>query len=113
MEINQRIKEARLAMNLKQSDFAKALCSSSSFISDIENEYRKANDRIIKLVSMVFGINENWLKTGKGNMFYKSPEEKSKRLINIFNELPPDYQDFALLHLERLLDLKKKQKNYN
>jgi len=59
---------------------------------------------------MVFGINKNWLKNGEGEMFYKSPDEKINRLVNIFNELPPDFQDFALLHLDRLLDLRKKQK---
>jgi len=108
MEVNQRIKEARKTLNLAQKDFAKALCVSSSFLSDIENGYRKANDRLLKLASMVFGINETWLKTGEGEMFYKSPDEKINQLVSIFNELPPDFQDFALLHLEMLLDLKKK-----
>ena len=60
---------------------------------------------------MVFGINENWLKNGEGEMFHKSPEEKINRLVNIFNELPPDFQDFALIHLERLLDLRNKHQS--
>lgn len=110
MEISQRIKEARKTLNMSQKDFAKAMCLSNSYIADIENDYRKANDRIIKLASMIFGINENWLKTGKGDMFYKSPDEKINRLVSIFNELPGDFQDFALLHIERLLELKKKQR---
>jgi len=109
MEINQRLKEARLALKMPQKDFAKALCLSGSFLSDVENNYRKINDRLIKLASMVFGISENWLKSGEGEMFHKSPEEKTNRLVNIFNELPPDFQDFALIHLERLLDLRYKQ----
>jgi len=109
MEINQRIKEARKALNLPQRDFARAMCLSNSYLADIENDHRKANDRIVKLASMVFGINENWLKTGKGEIFYKSPSEKISRLVSIFNELPADFQDFALLHIERLLELKKRQ----
>ena len=109
MEINQRFKEARIALNKQQKDFAKLLCVSSSFISDIENNYRNVNDRFIKLTSMVFGISENWLKTGEGEMFYKSPDEKANRLVSVFNELPPDFQDFALLHLEKLLELRKKR----
>jgi len=110
MNVNQRFKEARIALKMAQKDFAEALCLSSSFLSDIENEYRKVNSRLIKLASMVFGINENWLKTGKGAMFYKSPTEKTNRLVSIFNELPLEFQDFALLHLEKLLELRKKQK---
>jgi len=110
MDINKRLMEARKALNMPQKDFAKALYISSGFLSDIEKNRRRVNDRFIKLVSMVFGINENWLKNGEGEMFHKSPDEKVKRLVNIFNELPPDFQDFALLHLDRLLDLRNKQK---
>jgi transcriptional regulator with XRE-family HTH domain len=113
MSVNQRFREARKALKLSQKDFAKALCLSNTYIADIENDHRRVNDRIIKLVSMVFGINENWLKTGEGEVFYKSPDEKITRLVNIFNELPGDFQDFALMHVERLLDLRKKTKQEN
>jgi transcriptional regulator with XRE-family HTH domain len=109
MEVNQRLKIARKALNISQKDFAKAMCISNSYLADIENDYRKANDRIIRLASMIYGINENWLKNGEGEMFYKSPDEKITRLVNIFNELPADFQDFVLAHIERLLELKKKQ----
>ena len=110
MSVNRRVKEARKALNLSQKDFAKAMCLSNSYIADIENDHRKVNDRIIKLASMIFGINEDWLKSGIGEMFYKSPDEKITRLVSIFNELPADFQDFVLMHIERLLDLRKKQK---
>ena len=110
MDVNQRLMEARKALRIPQKDFAKALCVSSSFLSDVEKKRRKANDRFLKLVSMVFGISEEWLKSGKGEMLHKSPDEKINRLVSIFNELPPDFQDFALSHLDRLLELRKKQK---
>jgi transcriptional regulator with XRE-family HTH domain len=109
MNVNQRIKEARKAMKMTQIDFAKAMCISNGYLADIENDSRKANDRIIKLASMIFGINEDWLKNGVGEMFYKSPQEKITRLVSIFNELPADFQDFVLLHIERLLELRKNQ----
>ena len=108
MSVNSRFREARKTLNLSQKDFAKAMCLSNSYVSDIENDLRKANDRIVKLASMIFGISENWLKTGQGEMFYKSPDEKITRLVSIFNELPADFQDFVLMHIERLLDLQKK-----
>jgi transcriptional regulator with XRE-family HTH domain len=107
MTVNQRIQVARKALKMPQKDFARAICISNSYLADIEGGYRKANDRIVKLCSLIFGINESWLKTGKGDMFYKSPDEKVSRLVSIFNELPADYQDFVLFHIERLLELKK------
>jgi transcriptional regulator with XRE-family HTH domain len=109
MSVNQRIKEARKALKMSQLDFARAMCISNGYLSDIENDSRRANDRIVKLASMIFGINENWLKNGDGEMFYKSSDEKITRLVSIFNELPADYQDFVLLHIERLLKLREDQ----
>jgi transcriptional regulator with XRE-family HTH domain len=107
MGVNQRIKEARKALKMSQIDFAKAMCISNSYLADIENDYRKANDRIVKLASMIFGINENWLKNGNGVMFCRSPDEKVTRLVSIFNELPVDFQNFVLNHIELLLELRK------
>ena len=106
MTANARIKEARKKLNISQKDFAAAICLSNTYLADLENEVRKANDRIIKLCSMVFGISETWLKNGEGDMFYKSPDEKIARLVNTFNKLPLDYQDYALEQLEGLLKLR-------
>ncbi|MDR2143074.1 MAG: hypothetical protein LBP29_01735, partial [Treponema sp.] len=52
---------------------------------------------------------ENWLKTGEGEMFYKSPDEKITRLVSIFNELPVDFQDYVLDQIENLLKLRNRQ----
>jgi len=109
MSINKRIKEARLVLNMQQKDFAAAISLSNTYLASIENEARKANDRIIKLCSMVFGINETWLKEGTGEMFYKSPDVKITRLVSIFNKLPLNFQDYALEQLEGLLKLRDKK----
>ena len=106
MTTNQRIREARKTLKMSQKDFANAICISNTYLADVENESRKANDRIIKLCSMVFGISETWLKDGKGDMFYKSTDEKITRLVSIFNKLPIDYQNYALEQLEGLIKLK-------
>ena len=109
MTIGERIREARKTLNMSQKDFGAAISVSNTYLAAIENETRKANDRIIKLCSMVFGISETWLKEGKGEMFYKSPDEKITRLVNIFNKLPVDFQDYALRQLEELLKLRGKK----
>jgi transcriptional regulator with XRE-family HTH domain len=109
MSINQRIKEARKTLNMSQKDFATAICLSNTYLAGIENEVRKANDRIIKLCSLVFGISESWLKEGKGDMFYKSPDKKITQLVSIFNKLPLNFQDYALEQLEGLLKLRGKK----
>jgi transcriptional regulator with XRE-family HTH domain len=109
MSINERIREARKTLKMSQKDFAAAICISNTYLADVENGSRKANDRIIKLCSMVFGISETWLKEGKGDIFYKSPDEKITRLVSTFNKLPLSFQDYALEQLEGLLKLKGKK----
>jgi len=94
---------------MSQKDFAAAISLSNTYLAGIENEVRRVNDRIIKLCSMVFGISETWLKEGKGDIFYKSPDEKTTRLVSVFNKLPLDFQDYALRQLEGLLMLKGKK----
>ena len=107
MTVNKRIRELREALNLSQTDFSKAICVSNSYTGEIENEHRIANDRIIRLISLTFGANEKWLKTGKGEMFNSSPIEKKERILNLFNELSPQFQDYALVVVDRLLKLQK------
>jgi transcriptional regulator with XRE-family HTH domain len=92
---------------MSQKDLAKGICISNSYLADVENDYRKANDRVVKLISITYGVSERWLKDGEGEMFYKAPDEKMTRLVSIFNELPPDFQDYALEQLEGLLKLRK------
>jgi len=94
---------------MSQKSFASAIALSNTYLAGIENGVRKANDRIVKLCSMVFGISEVWLKEGKGDMFYKSPDEKITRLVSVFNKLPLNFQDYALEQLEGLLKLRGKK----
>jgi transcriptional regulator with XRE-family HTH domain len=113
MTENARIRQARKTLKISQKDFAKSICISNTYLADVENESRKSNDRIIKLVSMVYGVSEKWLKEGIEPMFYKSPEEKITKLVSIFNELPSDFQDYVLEQIEKLLILRKNQNPKN
>ena len=36
-------------------------------------------------------------------MFYKTPDEKLQRMISLFNELPPKFQDYVMVQVEALL----------
>ena len=107
MTVNERIKAARVAINMKQIDFAKAIFVSNGYVADLEHGHSIVNDRIIHLISIVFGINEEWLKTGAGAMFNKTPEQKMERIMNLFNELNPHFQDYALKQIDQLIELQK------
>jgi transcriptional regulator with XRE-family HTH domain len=105
MTISKRIRQLRKTLNMSQVEFAKAIFISNGYIAELEGEHRRVNDRILHLISLNFGVNEKWLKTGEGSMFYKTPSEKLQRMINLFNELPPKYQDYVMLQVEQLLNV--------
>lgn len=103
MTANERIRQARKTLKLSQAEFAKAIVISNGYVAELECGHKRANDRIVRLVSLTFGVSEQWLKTGKGDMFYKTPDEKLQRMISLFNELPPKFQDYVMVQVEALL----------
>ena len=107
MTVSDRIRQARKTLKMSQPDFAKAIFISKGYIAELECNHRRANDRIIHLICLTFGISERWLKTGDGEMFYKSSDEKFRRMTILFNALPPNFQDFVLQQMEQLLHATK------
>jgi transcriptional regulator with XRE-family HTH domain len=105
MTVNKRIRQARQALNMTQTDFSKAIYVSSGYTAEIENEHRVANDRIIHLICLTFGVNEQWLKTGNGEMFSTSPIERKERILSLFDELNPRFQEYALSVIDQLVKL--------
>jgi transcriptional regulator with XRE-family HTH domain len=102
--INQRIKEIKEKMGLNQRDFSKLLSLSGGYISGIEVNLRNVNDRIIKLIVFEFGVNEEWLRFGKGKMFMEKGRSNGKAslMLSLFNSLPSHYQDVVLGTIESL-----------
>jgi len=109
MTVNERIRQLRQALDMYQTDFSKAIRVSNSYTGEIENGHRTANDRIIRLICLTFGASETWLKTGEGEMFVSSAAEKRDRILHLFNELNPEFQDFALSVVDRLLLLQNQK----
>jgi transcriptional regulator with XRE-family HTH domain len=107
MTVSDRIRQARKALDMSQVEFARAICVSNGYIAELEGDFRKVNDRITRLISLTFGISEAWLKDGAGDMFHKAPDEKLQRMISLFNELPPKFQDYVMLQIEQLLAVTK------
>jgi transcriptional regulator with XRE-family HTH domain len=108
--INQRIRQVRVTLELNQRKFSTLLSLSSGYIAGIEAEVRVVNGRLIKLIVAEFGVSEEWLKTGKGDMF-NSPkvDEKSAKLISLFNDFTPKYKEalFGIIDILRNLEGKE------
>jgi len=105
MNISKRIRHLRKTLNMSQIDFAKSIYISNGYIAELECEHRKVNDRIIHLISLTFGVNEKWLRTGEGDIFFKAHGVKLQRMVSLFNELPPKFQDYVMLQIEQLIKM--------
>jgi transcriptional regulator with XRE-family HTH domain len=105
MTINERIKEIRLALKKSQREFAKSVYISNGYLSEIETGHKEVKTRLIHLIANAFSVNTHWLLSGEGRMFNSTPEEKMERMIGLFNELYPEYQDFVLRQIDELIEL--------
>jgi transcriptional regulator with XRE-family HTH domain len=111
MTVNKRIKEVRHTLKMTQPQFAKAIYISKGYIAGLESEYRPANDRIIHLIAITFGVSEVYLKTGEGEMFNKAPTDKKAQILSLFDELNPQFQDYVLTVVSQLLKVQQEHRN--
>lgn len=105
--MNKRLKEARLKLGLKQGKFADQLGLKQSSYSMMENGKCKLRDSVIKSVCLCFCINEEWLKTGKGEMFVDDKE--LQLLLESASKLSAKNQRYLLSIAETML----KEQNEN
>lgn len=84
--MNERIKQLRAELNLSQRQLAKYLGITNTAVSKIENGENKLSEQNIIIICTTFNVNEEWLRTGEGNIFignrypYKSINERMKVL---------------------------------
>lgn len=95
MDINERFKELRKALGLSQEELGNKIGLSKSGISNIESGTRNVTDKHIKLICSEFPINEDWLRTGTGEMFLKTSSDTMEQLKKEFDL---DEFSFKLVH---------------
>ena len=67
--VGQRIKELRKMLGLSQREFAERIGKSLNAIQKWESGDRIPSEPALKLIAKEFGVSEEWLKTGEGEMF--------------------------------------------
>lgn len=88
--MNGRIKELRKAMNLSQEKFGELLGITKSGVSDIESGRRKVTDQHVIMLANN-GVSEEWLRTGKGNMFV--PKSKDEEIAEMLADIQKSGED--------------------
>lgn len=82
MDLQTRIKETRKALNLTQEKFADSLGIPKRTFIAYECGQNPIPERLIISICAVHGVNEQWLRTGEGEMFPPmAPDMKVAKLL--------------------------------
>ncbi len=109
-EIKDRIKNLRKELNLTQEDFSKKLGLARNSIASYETGRREPTNAIIVSICREFDVNEDWLRTGEGEMFIQIPEEDETAAL-VYDLLGPDKESFYDIVLEIIKAYKKLSPN--
>lgn len=92
--MNERLKMIRKSLGLNQTEFGEKVGLRQSTITGYENGSRKPKDAIIRTICNTYRVNEEWLRTGTGEMFIEmSHKEKTIKFMNdvaLKNGLDPE-----------------------
>lgn len=89
--MHERIKKLRKALDLTQQEFADRIGIKRNTIANYETGRNNPVDSIISLICREFNVDENWLRTGNGNMFRQDSQSVLDRMAD----------EYSLTHRER------------
>jgi transcriptional regulator with XRE-family HTH domain len=75
--INERIKQVRKNNNLTMEKFGERIGVKKNTVSQWESGVNNPTDQTIMLICKEFNVDENWLRTGEGEMSPSTDREKS------------------------------------
>ncbi|MEG2136064.1 MAG: helix-turn-helix transcriptional regulator [Clostridia bacterium] len=104
--MNERIKALRTALHMNQSEFGERSHISRSMIACFESGAREMRDIHISQICSAFNVNEDWLRSGEGEMFRESDRsiidqlareydlnELDISIVDAFVSLPSEYRE--------------------
>lgn len=103
--MKERIKKIRKELDLTQQKFADKLGVKRNTIAMYEMGKTTPSDQTVKSISREFSVNEEWLRTGVGEMFKASPSEALDALAD---EYDLSHGDYVLI--EKFVNLKAEKR---
>ena len=73
--MNDRLKKLRRTLDLTQQEFADKISVKRNTVATYEMGRSLPSDAAVSLICREFNVNEEWLRTGKGDIFKVIPEE--------------------------------------
>ena len=114
MTIGDRIKKIRLSKNLNQTEFGLKVGLEQRTVSDYERGISSPGKGRLYLIAEKFGVNPEWLLTGKGEPYKTAeitPEDRAKiereHIRRLFSELSPPTQRAVIDALKDMIEQDK------
>lgn len=86
-----RIKKIRKELDLTQQKFGERIGVKGNTIAQYENGRNEPIDAVISLICREFNVNEEWLRTGKGEMFIE--QTKDEQIATFVGNILKDEDD--------------------
>lgn len=84
--MNERIRELRKHLNLTLEEFGKKVGVTKAAIGRIEKGERSVTDQMFLSICREFGVNEEWLRTGEGEMFSLQEDEEAAYVAELLDD---------------------------
>lgn len=108
--MNTRIKKIRKSAGLTQEEFGKRIGSARNTIANYETGNRNPSNAVIASICREYNINEEWLRTGQGEMKKATQNELSDVLRQIAGGNDEFIQDLVMAYMD-LDDVSKQALN--
>ena len=109
--ISERVRAIRKELGMTQAKFGESLGVSNDVVKNLEYGRVAPTDLIINMICARFNVNEQWLRTGEGNMFRELSEDEE--LAGLFGDLlskdPPKTAKLKKRLIIKLLKLDDQQ----
>lgn len=83
--MNERIKQLRQALGLSGEKFGEKIGLKRSSISQLETGTNRITEQVIQSICLAYNVNENWLRTGDGDMFNDTADSYIAKLTKQYS----------------------------
>lgn len=104
--MNTRIEKARKALSLTRAAFGEKMGVSGDVINNLERGRVEAKEHMVLLICERFGVNEEWLRTGKGEMFLNEDIESdiARLTVDLLTEPSDSFKNRLISTLSKLTE---------
>lgn len=88
--MNERLKALRKHLDLTMESFGSRIGLTKSMISRMESGALVPTDRTVLSICQTFGVNEQWLRTGEGEMFLEDDKSILARMLLQYDISPKE-----------------------